>query len=49
MDNINCAIDAACIRFAGIENVESIASECGMRGQMLRNKLNPNQPHQLTV
>ena len=49
MDNINCAIDAACIRFAGIENVESIASECGIRGQMLRNKLNPNQPHQLTV
>ncbi|SGZ10071.1 phage regulatory CII family protein [Moritella viscosa] len=42
-------IDAACIRFADIENVESIASVCGMRGQILRNKLNPNQPHQLTV
>jgi hypothetical protein len=34
-------IDAACIRFSDIENVESIANECGMRGQMLRNKLNP--------
>ncbi|SGY88835.1 phage regulatory CII family protein, partial [Moritella viscosa] len=44
--NVN---DAACIRFADIENVESIANDCGMRGQMLRNKLNPNQPHQLTV
>ncbi|WP_420271243.1 phage regulatory CII family protein [Moritella viscosa] len=37
------------MRFTDIENVESIANDCGMRGQMLRNKLNPNQPHQLTV
>ncbi|MGK0272378.1 MAG: hypothetical protein ACI88H_003049 [Cocleimonas sp.] len=43
------AIDSACIRFADAENVELVANECGMRGQMLRNKLNPNQPHQLTV
>ncbi|MGR6779675.1 phage regulatory CII family protein [Moritella viscosa] len=48
-DSKQSVIDAACIRFADIENVESIASECGMRGQILRNKLNPNQPHQLTV
>jgi len=48
-DSKQTVIDAACIRFADIENVENIASACGMRGQMLRNKLNPNQPHQLTV
>ncbi|MGC3833397.1 phage regulatory CII family protein [Moritella viscosa] len=48
-DSKQNVIDAACIRFADIENVESIANDCGMRGQMLRNKLNPNQPHQLTV
>ncbi|SGY96062.1 phage regulatory CII family protein [Moritella viscosa] len=48
-DSKQSVIDAACIRFANIENVESIANDCGMRGQMLRNKLNPNQPHQLTV
>ncbi|QUM89544.1 phage regulatory CII family protein [Moritella sp. 36] len=48
-DSKQNVIDAACIRFTDIENVESIASECGMRGQILRNKLNPNQPHQLTV
>ncbi|SGY93592.1 phage regulatory CII family protein [Moritella viscosa] len=48
-DSKQSVIDAACIRFADIENVESIANDCGMRGQMLRNKLNPNQPHQLTV
>ena len=48
-DSKQSVIDAACIRFVDIENVESIANDCGMRGQMLRNKLNPNQPHQLTV
>ena len=48
-DSKQNVIDAACIRFSDIENVESIANDCGMRGQMLRNKLNPNQPHQLTV
>lgn len=43
------SIESACVRFADIENIEQIANECGMRGQVLRNKLNPNQPHQLTV
>ena len=42
-------IDAACIRFAAAENIEELARSCEMRGAMLRNKLNPNQPHQLTV
>jgi len=43
------AFDAACIRFADCENLEQVANETAMRPQMLRNKLNPNQPHQLTV
>ena len=37
-DSKQSVIDAACIRFANIENVESIANDCGIRGQMLRNK-----------
>jgi len=43
------AFDTACLRFTQSENVETVAGECGMSGQMLRNKLNPNQTHQLTV
>ena len=49
VSDIHSTIDAACIRFASAENVEELADSCGMRGAMLRNKLNPNQPHQLTV
>jgi hypothetical protein len=47
--NVHQAIDAACIRFASIENIEELAKACDMRGAMLRNKLNPHQTHQLTV
>ncbi|MCG9778706.1 phage regulatory CII family protein [Photobacterium damselae] len=43
------AFDSACVRFANQENVEQLANECAMKPQMLRNKLNPNQPHQLSV
>jgi len=43
------SIESACVRFSNVENIEELANECGMRGQVLRNKLNPNQPHQLTV
>ncbi|SJZ95113.1 phage regulatory CII family protein [Photobacterium toruni] len=39
----------AAIRFSERENLEQIAVECALKPQMLRNKLNPNQPHQLTV
>lgn len=39
----------AAIRFSERENLEQIAIECALKPQMLRNKLNPNQPHQLTV
>ncbi|EDM65031.1 possible phage regulatory protein (CII) [Moritella sp. PE36] len=47
--NVHQVIDAACVRFASAENIEELAKSCDMRGGMLRNKLNPNQPHQLTV
>ena len=43
------AFESAAIRFAEKENLEQIALECAIRPQILRNKLNPNQPHQLTV
>ena len=46
---IHNSFDAACVRFARSENIESIASELDIRAAVLRNKLNPNQPHQLTV
>ena len=49
VNNIHSTIDAACVRFASAENIEELAQSCSMRGAMLRNKLNPNQPHQLTV
>ena len=42
-------VEAAYQRFAEQENIESVAVQCGISSQMLRNKLNPNQPHQLTV
>ncbi|WP_205416166.1 phage regulatory CII family protein, partial [Klebsiella quasipneumoniae] len=40
--------DAACRAFALAHNLEEVASAVGMRPQMLRNKLNPVQPHRLT-
>lgn len=41
--------DAACRAFSLGHNLEQLAEEIGMRGQTLRNKLNPEQPHHLTV
>ncbi|MGY0155892.1 phage regulatory CII family protein [Edwardsiella tarda] len=42
--------DAACRAFTRVHNVEEVAAAIGMRRpQVLRNKLNPDQPHQLTV
>lgn len=40
--------DAACRAFALAHNLEEVAAAVGMRPQMLRNKLNPVQPHRLT-
>lgn len=40
--------DAACRAFAIEHNLENVAAAVGMRPQILRNKLNPAQPHRLT-
>ncbi|ELY2741643.1 phage regulatory CII family protein [Cronobacter turicensis] len=40
--------DAACRAFALSHNLEDVAAAIGMRPQILRNKLNPVQPHRLT-
>lgn len=40
--------DNACRTFALEHNLEEVAHAVGMRSQILRNKLNPKQPHQLT-
>lgn len=40
--------DAACRAFALAHNLADVAAAVGMRPQMLRNKLNPVQPHRLT-
>ena len=40
--------DAACRAFTKMNNLEDIAQALGMRAQVLRNKLNPEQPHKLT-
>ncbi|MGL6459666.1 phage regulatory CII family protein [Aeromonas hydrophila] len=40
---------SACQRFAASHNMAEIAQRTGMNPQILRNKLNPDQPHELTV
>jgi hypothetical protein len=40
---------SACQRFAASHNIAEIAQRAGMNPQLLRNKLNPDQPHELTV
>ncbi|UCP16748.1 phage regulatory CII family protein [Aeromonas media] len=40
---------SACQRFAASHNMAQIAQRVGMNPQLLRNKLNPDQPHELTV
>lgn len=41
--------EAACALFAARYSIADIARESGIGEQMLRNKLNPDQPHQLTA
>ncbi|MCG9624204.1 phage regulatory CII family protein [Vibrio mediterranei] len=41
------AFDAACCDFVVNHDIESIARKLGLNGTMLRNMLNPNQPHVL--
>jgi hypothetical protein len=40
---------SACQRFASDSNMANIARKAGLNPQTLRNKLNPEQPHELTV
>lgn len=40
---------SACQHFAASHNMAEIAQRAGMNPQLLRNKLNPDQPHELTV
>ncbi|TGC86135.1 hypothetical protein C9F04_11315, partial [Salmonella enterica subsp. enterica serovar Wilhelmsburg] len=41
--------DEACRAFALRHNMAKLAERAGMNVQTLRNKLNPEQPHQLTA
>ncbi|MDU5838400.1 hypothetical protein A6J33_021655 [Pantoea sp. FDAARGOS_194] len=41
--------DEACRKFALTHNMKELAQRAGMKVQTLRNKLNPEQVHQLTV
>ncbi|MGF1903175.1 MULTISPECIES: phage regulatory CII family protein [Aliivibrio] len=43
------AFNESCCAFSNSENVQQIAKDCGINPTMLRNKLNPSQPHKLTV
>lgn len=40
--------DEACRKFAAAHNVKALAGEAGIKPHTLYNKLNPEQPHQLT-
>jgi hypothetical protein len=42
-------LDIACRRFSVAHNLAEIASAMGISAQVLRNKLNPEQPHRLTL
>lgn len=41
--------DSACSRFVASHSLAEVARAAAINEQMLRNKLNPDQPHQLTV
>lgn len=43
------AFNSACERFSSSYVLSEVAPAAGIKEQMLRNKLNPDQPHQLTV
>ncbi|KUQ05660.1 hypothetical protein AWI07_03830 [Enterobacter roggenkampii] len=47
--SIHNHLDAACRAFVLSHNVEQLAKTIGMRPATLRCKLNPDQPHQLTI
>ncbi|WP_421229639.1 phage regulatory CII family protein [Aeromonas enteropelogenes] len=41
--------ESACSRFAAVHSLAEVARAAGIGEQLLRNKLNPAQPHQLTA
>ncbi|OLQ73055.1 hypothetical protein BIU84_19285, partial [Aeromonas hydrophila] len=41
--------ESACSRFTSSHVISKVAAAAGIDAQVLRNKLNPDQPHQLTV
>ncbi|MBV6819429.1 phage regulatory CII family protein [Rahnella sp. PD12R] len=47
--SIHPHLDTACRRFSLAHNLTEVAAVMGVSAQVLRNKLNPEQPHRLTV
>lgn len=47
--SIHPHLDVACRRFSLAHNLTELAADMGISAQVLRNKLNPDQPHRLTV
>lgn len=47
--SIHPHLDTACRRFSLAHNLTEVAAIMGVSAQVLRNKLNPDQPHRLTV
>lgn len=47
--SIHPHLDTACRRFSQTHNLAELAADMGVSAQVLRNKLNPDQPHRLTV
>lgn len=47
--HLTTAFQSACERFAALHVLSDVAKQTGIREQVLRNKLNADQPHKLTV
>ena len=47
--SIHKHLDSACRRFAQMHNLAELAPVLNVSPQVLRNKLNPEQPHELTL
>ncbi|HGE8502833.1 phage regulatory CII family protein [Serratia ureilytica] len=49
VNSIHPHLDSACRRFALMHNLAELAPALNVSSQVLRNKLNPDQPHELTL
>lgn len=47
--SIHPHLDTACRRFSLAHNLTEVAARMEISAQVLRNKLNPDQPHRLTL